>query len=175
MPWYRIRGVPASENEPYDAKERGTDPPAALLRSAALAAELLENACAPGSGDPLRLEVVRSLTRDLQGELEVLVTLADGETGMARIEEVEGALRAADVANLAACAAPELIEARAREAAAAAHLAAGAARALGVLTEASTGDSHGHQAPYALRDARGATWRARLAARQVDEFLGETG
>jgi len=140
-----------------------------------LAAELLENACAPGSGDPLRLAVVRTLARDLKEELKTLAGLADGETGAAWIGAVEGALRAADVANLAACATPELLEARVPEAAAATHLAAGTVRALGLLIKAGIEDSHERQASYTLKDARGAMWRARLAARQVDEFLGEAG
>ena len=136
---------------------------------------MLENACAPGSADPLRLEVVRTLARGLKEELTTLGGLPDEETDMTRIEAVEGALRAADVANLAACAAPELLEARAPEAAAATHLAAGAVRALGLLIEAGIEDPHESQASYTLKDARGAVWRARLAARQAEEFLGETG
>jgi hypothetical protein len=145
------------------------------LGSAASAAELLVNACTPGSGDPLRLEIIRTLARDLKEELEALVALVNGETGPAPIEAVEGALRAADVANLAACAVPELPKAHAPEAASAAHLAAGAVRALGPLIEAAIEDSHEGQTPYALKDARGAVWRARLAVRQVDEFSGEAG
>jgi hypothetical protein len=140
----------------------------APLRVAALAAELLERACEPGAGDLLRLEIVRTLARDLTEELKTLAVMAD------RTSVVEGALRAADVANLAACTAPELLEARAMEAAAAVHLAAGAARALCALAEASFIDAPGEYAQNALKDVRGAVWRAQLAARQVDEFLGET-
>lgn len=140
----------------------------APLRVAALAAELLEGACASGAGDPLRLEIVRTLAQDLREELKTLADTAD-DPGV-----VEGALRAADVANLAACTAPELLEARAMEAAAATHLAAGATRALGALAGAGAGDAPEEYAQNALKDIRGAVWRARLAARQVDEFLGET-
>lgn len=124
----------------------------------------------PGSGDPLRLEVVRGLARDLKGELEILAATADEETSA-----VEGALRAADVANLAACTVPELLEARVPQAAAATHLAAGTTRALSALVEANANNAHGEHAHNVLRDARSATWRAQLAARQVDEFLGEAG
>jgi hypothetical protein len=138
------------------------------LRVAALAAELLQGACKPGAGDPSRLEIVRTLARDLTEELEILAAMAD------RPGVVEGALRAADVANLAACTAPELLQAGALEAAAAAHLAAGAARAICALAGASFVDAQGEYAQNALKDVRGAVWRARLAARQVDEFLGET-
>ncbi len=134
---------------------------------------MLENACAPGSGDPLRLEVVRTLARDLKRELEALAASANAGRGAAWIEGVEGALRAADVANLAACTVPELLETRIPEATAATHLAAGAARALGALVEAGAEDAHGDHALNVLKDARGAVWRARLAARQVDQFLGK--
>lgn len=142
------------------------------LRSAALAAELLENACASGPSDSSRLEIVRTLARDLKRELEALTTLPGEGTGATWFEEVEGALRAADVANLAACAVPELPQAHASEAVAATHLAIGATRALGAFAEAGTEDMHKHQAPYVLRDLRGAVWRAGLAARQIDEFSG---
>ena len=147
---------------------------APLLCGAALAAELLENACAPGSGDPLRLEVVRTLARELKGELEALATLADGETRV-RIEVVEGALRAADVANLAACTLPELLGTGVPRAAAAAYLAAGIAQALGALAEADIEDAHEYHAQNALKDVRGAAWRARLAARQAEELMGKEG
>jgi hypothetical protein len=116
------------------------------------------------------------LARDLKEELEALATLADEETSAAGVVEgVEGALRAADVANLAACTVPELLEAHVLEAAAAAHLASGAARALGALVEIGAGDTHEYHTSYALKDARSAVWRARLAVRQVDEFLGKAG
>ena len=163
-----------AKDQPYAAGGPHPNSLAALLRGAALAAELLENACAPGLRDPLRLEVVRTLARDLKKELEALATLTDEETGAARFEEVEGALRAADVANLAACTLPELLKTSVPEAAAAAHLAAGAARALGILAETSAEDAREYHAQNALKDARSAMWRARLAARQVDEFLEET-
>ncbi len=138
-----------------------------------MAAEMLEKACAPGSGDPLRLKVVRGLARDLKGELEVLAILADGETNTRQTEWIEGALRAADVANLAACAIPELLGAHALEAAAAAYLASGAAQALGILVESRPEDARKDYASYALRDVRSAVWRARLATQQVDQFSGE--
>jgi hypothetical protein len=147
-----------------------SEPP---LRGAALAAGLLEEACAPESGDPLRLEVVRTLARDLAEELEALSALDADVTAT-----VEGALRAADVANLAACTAPALLETTATRAAAAAYLAAGAVRALGILADTGVGDvleePHGEYEQNLSKDARGAVWRAQLAVRQVDEFM-ETG
>ena len=121
----------------------------------------------------MRLEVVRTLAQDLKMELEALTALANAGTGTAWAEEVEGALRAADVANLAACTVPVLLKPGVREAAAAAHLAAGAARALGALVEAE--ETQGYHAQNALKDVRGAAWRARLAARQAEELMGKGG
>lgn len=138
-----------------------------------MAAEMLEKACAQGSSDHLRLKVVRGLARDLKGELEVLAILADWETDTRQTEWIEGALRAANVANLAACAIPELLGVHASEAAAAAYLASGAAQALGILVESRPEDARKDHASYALRDVRSAVWRARLAIQQVDQFSGE--
>lgn len=168
--WYRIENVATRENEPYAHKSLHANALAAPLRSATLAAELLESACASGGDEALRLGVVRTLARDLKEELETLAALADQETSTMRFEGVEGALRSADVANLAACTVPDLLETQAAKAAAAAHLAAGIARALSILVEAE--DVHEDHAQNALKDARSAAWRARLAARQVDELLG---
>ena len=133
-----------------------------------MAAGLLENACAPGTGDSLRLEVLRTLARDLAEELEALAVMADAETGA-----VEGALRAADLSNLAACAVPELPEARVAEAAAATYLAAGAARALCAL--AGAGEENEEYARNVHGDVRSANWRAQFAVRQVDEFFEGEG
>ena len=168
--WDRIPGVVSKKSQQNAAKGSSPDLPAeALLHSAALAAELLEAACAPGAGDPLRLDVVRTLARDLARELESLVAIADWTS------VIEGALRAADVANLAACTAPELMELHAPQAVASTHLASGAARALCTFARASIGEVSGEHAQNALKDIRGAVWRARLAANQVDEFSGDPG
>ena len=149
---------------------------AGALRGAASAAGLLESACAPGGpDDPLRREVVRGLARDLMVELDTLADESDGEKGALAVEAVEGALRAADVANLAACAAPELAGTRAEKAVAATHLAAGAARVLCTLLVGDAGDDSGDHETYARKDARGALWRARFAARQADEFVEGAG
>ncbi len=160
----------AGEDQQGAAKSSRPHPSEPPLRAAALAAGLLEEACAPGSGDPLQHEVVRTLARDLAEELEALSDLDDDA-----MATVEGALRAADVANLAACTAPELLETAASRAAAAAYLAAGAVRALGILTDAGVGDAHeephGEYEQNLSKDARGAVWRAQLAVRQVDEFV----
>jgi hypothetical protein len=163
----------AGEDHPHAARDAHPAPSVAPLRGAALAAELLENSCAPGSGDPLRLEVVRGLAKDLKGELEALAVLVEREADTAYIEGIEGALRASEVANLAACAVPELLEPHALEATAATHLATGAVRALDALIEADSEGATGDREQNALRDVRSAVWRARLAARQVGAFLGE--
>lgn len=141
----------------------------APLGGAALAAGLLEEAWSlSGPGRLyLRAGVTRELARGLRSELEALSgTVVDTSPADAR---VEGALRAADVANLAAASLAELPEANARKAAAAAHLAAGAARALCALVDVA--DTGGRRAEHVLKDARGAAWRAGLAARQADEAL----
>ena len=136
------------------------------------AANLLEEAWANAS-DPLRSEVVRELARSLGEEIEALtgpahrVAPADAR--------VEAALRAADVANLAASSLADLSGEGAAKAVAAAHLAAGAARALCALAEADVSDLDGDHARYALKDVRSAAWRARFAVRQTDEFLGIEG
>ena len=144
----------------------------APLRGAALAAGLLEDACSlPEPGPPLRSEVTLELARSLRAELEAL---AGAVAGPSPVDVgVEGALRAADVANLAAASLDGLPEENARTAVSAAHLAAGAARAICALVgEAGT---RGERAEYVLKDARGAAWRAGLAARQADEFLEGVG
>ena len=162
--------MPAGEDQTRADKSPRPQPSEPPLRGAALAARLLEDACVPGSGDPLGLEVVRTLARDLAEELEALEILDDHATAT-----VEGALRAADVANLAACIVPELLETAATRASAAAYLAAGAVRALDILADTAVGDvheePHGEYEQNLSKDARGAVWRAQLAVRQVDEFM----
>lgn len=152
------------------------------LRSAAEAAAMLEHACdlRPQVGptqDP-RFEATARLAR---GSEEDLVALADalagaGATTVATaVATVEGALLAADLANLAVCAAPGLPDGSdARVAAlAAAHLASGAARALHALVEeGSPSEETEDGGRYAGTDARSAVWRATIAARQADGLLG---
>lgn len=137
--------------------------------AAAGAARLLEEAWANAS-DPLRAEVVRELARSLGDEIEALSNPA-GRTSPADAR-FEAALRAADVANLAASSLADLPDEDAPGAVAAACLAAGAARALVALAEAEASRLDGDHALYALKDARSAAWRARFAVRQTDEFLG---
>ena len=151
----------------------GAQASTAPLHAAALAAGLLAEAWSlPGSDDlPLRAGVTHELARGLRADLEALAGASDGPP--AADTTVEGALRAADVANLAAASLAELPEANVRKAAAAAHLAAGAARALSALVAGT--QAGGGRAEYALKDARSAAWRAGLAARQADEALEDMG
>jgi hypothetical protein len=136
--------------------------------AAAEAARLLEVAWSSAS-DPLRAEVVRELARSLGEEIEALAGPAGRTSSDARFE---AALRAADVANLAASSLADLPDEDVSRAVAAAHLAAGAARALVGLAEAEASQLDGDHARYALKDAGSAAWRARFAVRQTDEFLG---
>ena len=140
------------------------------MRGAALAAGLLEEACSLPEPS-LRSEVTRELARSLRAELEALAG-AMGDRSPVHVG-VEGAMRAADVANLAAAALDGLPEENARTAVAAAHLAAGAARATCALV--GEDGAGGERAEYVLKDARGAAWRAGLAARQADEALEAMG
>lgn len=123
------------------------------------AADLLTGACAGGGS--AQLEAVRGLARDLRRELEIC---SSGEAAPDVLAEV--AARCADLASLAACNVVHVPAGDVGKAVAATHLAAGAARALGAGVEAA-----GSPAGYAVRDARGTGWRARLAAWQVDELL----
>ncbi len=164
------------EDEPYGAGDptltSGPPPP---LRAAALAAEMLQEAWAGVSGDALRAEVVRDLVGALREEIEALAGLAGGTEPADAL--VDGALQAADVANLAASSLAELpTKATAAEAAGAAHLAAGATHALIALAEVSCAVTlDGEHAEHALKDARSARWRASFAVRQTNEYAGIEG
>jgi hypothetical protein len=126
-----------------------------------LAAGLLAEAYAEGDG--LQAETVRDLAEGLGSRLR-----AFSEAGSLD-PLVEAALACADLATLAACNAGALPDGP--TAVAAAHVAAGAARALAALGEAGIGDPEGTHAENALRDLRSAGWKADLAVRQ----LGEAG
>ncbi len=134
----------------------------------ALAAGLLVESCRTNSTDSPGLGVVRDLALDLERKLDALSH--PDEAPQPPDSLVEAALACADLATLAACNLPGLPEDGEPLAAAAVHLAAGAARALVVLVEARArtlpDETH---AENALRDARGALWRADLAVRQTEE------
>lgn len=138
----------------------------------ALAAALLAKACseAGGSGNPLHVQTVGVLAGDLERELDALAHL-DGDGDLAPDLLAEAALRCADLAGLAACNVEDLPADGVPQASSSVHLAAGAARALRAVIEAMIGDPEDTRAANAVRDARGAVWRADLAVRQMEELL----
>jgi hypothetical protein len=139
------------------------------ISAGARAARLLEEACRPAAANSLQLEIVRDLALDIGLELEALVGLARENDAPDVL--TEAALQCADLANLAACNAPELPPAAASRAAAAARLAAGAVRDLRSLVEA--GDPDEEYPANLLRDLRSAAWRAEFAASLVERAPGE--
>ncbi len=141
----------------------------------ALAAGLLAKACRqiPEDANGPYMEVVRGLAQDLEKQLESLAKAGHEPAPVDAL--VDGALCCADLANLTACALPELPEERVPQAAAAAHLAIGAARAFGAGIEAGTGGLTEIHEENTLRDARGVSWRVGLATRQVEEATGALG
>ena len=128
----------------------------------ALAAGLLVEACQTASGGTLGLRVVGDLALDLERRLEAF-SRPEGEDDL-----VEAALACADLATLAACNLPNLPPEGGPRATAAVHLSAGATRALVALIKPGA-DRRGTHAENDLRDARGALWRADLAARQIGQ------
>lgn len=147
--------------EPSPALSSSGIPEAAV---GSLAAGLLVDAC--GTRGSLQLESVRDLARSLGWEFEAL------KNGPATLDALANvAACSADLASLAACNLPHVASDNVPEAAAATHLASGAARALVAGVEAAAGELETSRGEYLLREARGAAWRAGLAARQVDESL----
>jgi len=132
----------------------------------AQAAGLLVDACRPHLEDSLRLEVVGDLALDLGRRLETLAGEDPADDSL-----VEAALACADLATLAACNLPALPHRDRPLAAAALHLAAGAARALISLVESEAGTLDDVRAENTLRDARSARWRADLAIKQIEGSL----
>lgn len=138
----------------------------------ARAAGLLEEACRRTLSEKssLRVEVVRDAARDLKKQLEAVSRLQDRPSPDLL---AEAALRCADVANLAACNTPELAPREAPSALEAVRYAAAAVESLGQEVRAPI---EALQDPYAAnltRDIRNATWRAKLALRQVEGLLGK--
>jgi hypothetical protein len=111
---------------------------------------------------------VRDLAQDIGRQLDALAGLEAAPDVLA-----EAAICCADLANLAACNAPDLPSAAAGQAAAAARLAAGAVDSLEPVVEAGSGDLDEEHAGNLLRDVRSAAWRARFAARLVEVFPEE--
>lgn len=148
------------------------DPPASPAAAGARAAQMLAEACreslracdGAGSGGPggsTRLGVVRDLALDLGRQLGALEAAEDDADAL-----VDAALACADLATLAACNLPGLSPDGAREAGAAVRLAADAVRGLSGRVEAAASGLEAPHSEYVLRDARSASWRAELAARQ---------
>ena len=133
----------------------------------ALAAGLLVESCRITPDGSLSLEIVRDLALDLERRLEALSH--PDEDPQPPDSLIEAALACADLATLAACNLSGLPEDDQPLAAAAVYLAAGAVRALAVLVEARIWILDATYAENALRDARGALWRADLAVRQTEE------
>ena len=143
-----------------------------LITAGSSAAELLETACERGldTQDAKRISLVRDLAGDIRDQLEGLANSATGESNLDLISET--AIRCADLANLAACNLDGLPAKEALRAAAGVHLAAGAVNALRLLAEGETSGQETGSA--AMRDVRGAGWRADLTVRQAKEFLAST-
>ncbi len=135
--------------------------PPGPVSAGARAARLLGEACRPGAADSLQLEVVRDLALDIGLELDALAL----ETSAPDVL-TEAALLCADLANLAACNAPELPPDAAPRAVTAARLAAGAVRDLRPLIEGGGRDDE--HAGNLLRDLQSAAWRAEFATLLVD-------
>lgn len=143
----------------------------AALSGALEAARALERACRDsdegrdGGRHSLYLRSVADLARDLGNDLNSLDRTPDVPSAASL---VSAALRAADLATLAACALQELPphSPECPRIAAAAHTACGAARSLALERRATENGED-----YAALDLRGAEWRASLAARQTDEAL----
>jgi hypothetical protein len=125
------------------------------------AATLLEEACRTAPPNLARIEVVRGLAADLRQQLAALSELGDTAPDVL----AEAAICCADLANLAACNAPDLPSGAAPRANEAALLAAGAVEALGSMVEAGSAGLEAEHAENLLRDARSARWRAEFAAR----------
>ena len=130
----------------------------------ALAADLLIRACDPA--DSLRLACVRELATALGRELRALSDRSPELDTLAGV-----AARLADLASLAACNLPHVSPPRVPEAVAATYLASGAARAVGVRSEAGARGLGTPRGDYLVREVRGTAWRARLAGDQAEASL----
>ncbi|MDQ3508416.1 MAG: hypothetical protein M3494_10430 [Actinomycetota bacterium] len=144
--------MPEPEHSPKNSADH--------ISGGANAAKTLAEACE--SSPSVRLEVVRGLARDIERHL---AELAD-ETPTPGIL-AEAAQKCSDLATLAACNAGELDDHRA--AAETIRLAAEATHSLSHSAEEDIAPDGGESDELVRRDARSASWKASLAARQFDE------
>lgn len=134
------------------------------ISTGASAAKVLAGACNLGleKTSSLQLEVVRDLARDLERQLDGLALAAEKSETPNLL--AEAAQKCADLATLAACNAGELDSPR------------GAAEAVRLCSEATESLSRSladsEQPDLVQRDARSASWKASLAARQMEEAKG---
>ena len=142
-----------------------SDPISDGVRAAALFKEACRSAqgSAQGSPEAPRIEVVRELALDLGRQLDALSDLAREDATPDVL--AEAAICCADLANLAACNAPDLPPDAAPRVTEAARLAAGAVGALAPIVESRSEDLDARHAENLLRDVRSAGWRATFAAR----------
>lgn len=138
------------------------------------AAALIEEACRSAQGSPKapRIEVVRELALDLGRQLDALSDLTREDATPDVL--AEAAICCADLANLAACNAPDLPPDAAPRVTEAARLAAGAVGALAPIVESRSEDLDARHAENLLRDVRSAGWRATFAARIAEVPGGES-
>ena len=128
------------------------------------AASLLEEACQRASPNASQIEVMCRLALDLKRQLDALANFVQEDATPDIL--VEAAICCADLANLAACNAPDLPpDAEPYEAT---RLAAGAVAALVPMIEAGNTELGAGHAENLLRDARSAGWRAKFAARLAE-------
>lgn len=138
------------------------------ISGGAYGARLLAEACE--ASPSVRLEVVRGLALDLEGHLAGLAELAGSEAPTPGVL-AEAAQKCSDLATLAACNAEALQSPHI--AAETARLAAEATESLSHAVNANVpSDGVGERDDLVRRDARSASWKASLAARQFEEMGG---
>lgn len=129
------------------------------MLAGAEAAKRLAEACGRPAkgGTSLRRDAVRDLAKDLESHLAGLASMDAHPSLLA-----EAAQRCSDLATLAACNADGLDDPSA--AAEAVRLASEAAKSLSLAVEESSPED------LARRDARSASWKASLAARNFEDI-----
>ncbi len=144
--------MPNPEHSPKTAADH--------ISAGAYGARLLIEACE--SSPSVRLEVVRGLAWDIERHLAGLADEIPTPGLFA-----EAAQKCSDLATLASCNAGELEDPRA--AAETIRLAAEATGSLALTVEESVAPDGSESDELVRRDARSASWKASLAARQFDD------